>query len=528
MESSKSEIKFENTDESVNEKIEEHGSILYCETCQDIPEFIFDKFPLIKVLCKKADHKHHKELNFDINNKSKDECNKNLDNIIKKFSYTLVLKNKNNVNINANDEFNLEKVCKDDIDILKKLKLICQDHELPFKYYCNECEYHQCKKCRFVDLSKEKCKHKNCVDFVQVECDIKEQIKVIEEIMSSSNYNNKSMDENFDANLKKFVNIDSFKTFVDILINHYKKFKHNTIIKNISNLYKMLSIGNKKKEKQEYEMNVTKISSPFRLNPNDKEKITEIKFSGYCVNMKIFEDKFDFSNLKKLSLKNNNISDISSLTKITDFNNLEKLNLNSNQLGDDMISNIGKIKAKNLKSLNLSFNYFTDFKLFKAINIFKSLEIFKLEANPFNEEADINKINEEYNFFAMRKLYLSSGIFSNKTVKFLTKCNFGKLEVLDISGNNLESLKFFHDLKFINELNQNIKKEDIPLEKIYLNNNDITYEQLEYLKKFPNLEKIELKNNLIKNNDSLKALKKYFENNNKNCEIVAWENPIEN
>ena len=42
-------------------------------------------------------------------------------------------------------------------------------------------------------------------------------------------------------------------------------------------------------------MDVTKVFSPFRLYPNDKEKITEIKFSGYCVNMKIFEDKFDFS-----------------------------------------------------------------------------------------------------------------------------------------------------------------------------------------------------------------------------------------
>ena len=53
-------------------------------------------------------------------------------------------------------------------------------------------------------------------------------------------------------------------------------------------------------------------------------------------------------------MKNNNISDISALTKI-EFDNLEKLNLNSNQLDDDMIVNIENIKAKKLKSLNLSF-----------------------------------------------------------------------------------------------------------------------------------------------------------------------------
>ena len=282
-----------------------------------------------------------------------------------------------------------------------------------------------------------------------------------------------------------------------------------------------VSRGNKKKN---YEMDKTKVFSPFTLISKEKEEITEIKFSNFCVNMDTFKPHFDFSNLIKLSLKNNNISDISVLTKI-EFDNLEKLNLNTNQLDDDMIDNIENIKAENLKSLNLSFNYFTNFKLFKAINKFQYLEIFKLESNPFDEEVDINTIKEEYNFYAMRKLYLSNGIFSNETVRFLTKCKFGQLEVLDISGNNIESLNFLHDLQFVNE-NQKV----IPLKKIYLNNGDITDMQLECFKKlqFPNLEKIEIKNNLIKKSDSLIALKKHLENNNKNCEIIAWENPIEN
>ena len=521
MENSKSEITIEIINETANETIENYGTIFYCKVCQDIPEFIFDKFPLIKVICKKADHAHYEDLKIKINNKSKDECKKNIDNIIQLLSHTLFVKIINNAKINANDESNLQKISKKDIE---GLNLFCQVHKLPFKYYCNECEEHQCKKCRFEDLSKEKCQHKNCIDFIQMECDIKEQIKEIYEIMNSSNIKNKSMDEYFVEILKKHDIIDSFKTFVDILINHYNKFKHYTIIKNISNLYRILSIGNKKEEKKDYEMDVTKVFSPFRLYPNDKEKITEIKFSGYCVNMKIFEDKFDFSNLIKLSLKNNNISDISVLTKI-EFDNLEKLNLNTNQLDDDMIDNFENIKAENLKSLNLSFNYFTNFKLFKAINKFQYLEIFKLESNPFDEEVDINTIKEEYNFYAMRKLYLSNGIFSNETVRFLTKCKFGQLEVLDISGNNIESLNFLHDLQFVNE-NQKV----IPLKKIYLNNGDITDMQLECFKElqFPNLEKIEIKNNLIKKSDSLIALKKYLEKINKNCEIIAWENPIEN
>ena len=49
MENSKSEITIEIINETANETIENYGTIFYCKVCQDIPEFIFDKFPLIKV-----------------------------------------------------------------------------------------------------------------------------------------------------------------------------------------------------------------------------------------------------------------------------------------------------------------------------------------------------------------------------------------------------------------------------------------------------------------------------------------------
>ena len=273
-------------------------------------------------------------------------------------------------------------------------------------------------------------------------------------------------------------------------------------------------------------MDATKVFSPFRLNPKDNKKITEIKFSNFCANMKIFEQELDLSNLIKLSLKNNNINDISILTNFK-FDNLEKLNLNSNQLGDDMINKIAEIKASNLKNLNLSFNYFTDFKLFKAIEHFKCLEIFKMETNPFNEDVDIKKINDQYNFCAMKKLYLSNGIFCNETIGLLTKFFFSHLEVLDISSNNIESLKFFYNLQFINEENKKMANNDIPLKEIYLNNGDITNNELDCFSQFPNLEKIELKNNLIEKYDTLKGIRSYLANNNK-CRIIAWENPIEN
>lgn len=523
-----SEIQSEmkNLDEIVNEENEEN-CVFFCPICKEIPEFIFDDFPIIKVICKNASRKHIEQLNFEINYLNKEESKKNLDNIIQKFCQLLLLASKNQINNGKekdNVEINFKELKDEDKKKLKDLKLICQSHGLPFKYYCNDCKKHQCKECRFIDLSKEKCKHKNCIDFIQIECDIKDQIKEIKELIDSSNIKDKSCDDILFQILDAF---QSFQKFVDILINHYKKFKHYSIIKSISNLYGILSKGNKKKEREEYEMDATKVFSPFRLNPDETEKITEIKFSNFCVNMNIFKKNFDFRNLIKLSLKNNNISDISIL-KECNFENLLKINLNTNQLGDKMIYIIAEIKAPKLKSLNLSFNYFTDFKLFKAIEHFP-LEVFKLETNQFNEEVDINKINEEYNFLLMKKLYLSNGVFCNETVGLLKKFKFSILEVLDISSNNIESLKFLHYLQFINKDNKKMNKKDIPLKEIYLNNGVITDNELDYFKKFPKLEKIELKKNLIKNHNNLKELKNYLEQNNKNnVEIIAWENPIEN
>jgi hypothetical protein len=90
-----------------------------------------------------------------------------------------------------------------------------------------------------------------------------DQLKEIEEQLEPSNLNNKSVDSYFSDTLKKSEDFRAFKTFVDILINHYKKYRHNTIIKNITNLYSMLSKGKKEKEKKYYEMDATKVFYPF-------------------------------------------------------------------------------------------------------------------------------------------------------------------------------------------------------------------------------------------------------------------------
>ena len=286
----------------------------------------------------------------------------------------------------------------------------------------------------------------------------------------------------------------------------------------------------KNQEKEEYDIDISFVSSPFRLKDTNSEKIKQIKIDSYCMNMEIFDGNFNFINLKKLSLKNNNINDISILTNF-DFSNLEKINLNSNHLDDKMIDKINKIKAPNLKSLNLSFNYFTDYKLFKSIEHFENLEIFKMESNPFNENVNINEITDEYNFLSMKNLYLFNGIFCNETIGLLAKFKFRNLQLLNLSGNNIKSLKFLDNLNFVNEQNETLVEEGIPLEEIYLNDGDIEKDELIHFKKFKNLKRIELNNNNIKDLDDLnyihQLLKPILKANNKKCIVIVNGNIIE-
>ena len=100
----------------------------------------------------------------------------------------------------------------------------------------------------------------------------------------------------------------------------------------------MLSKIKKVKEKKEFEIDFTSVNSPAKLENENITNLTikQINISAHCIDIRIFNKKFDFSNLIKLSLKNNNINDISFLAGFN-FDSLEKINLNSNQLDDSMI-----------------------------------------------------------------------------------------------------------------------------------------------------------------------------------------------
>jgi len=510
-------------------QFESVDNIFFCKVCTRIPVFNFDKFPKITVECKcKEDDKVFEAINKDINNRPIEDSIDIIDKIMNHYSIGIdEIKSIGKIK-DLNELKDKDKI-KDSNDIEWIKEMILGTHGLePFKYFCNKCHKYQCKKCRLeFDYSKEQCYHENNFDFIEKEYDIMNQIKEINDQINSSDFPNKSF-EDINFNLKKSDYILKLKDFLQILFNQYKKYKHINIYNNIKKLYDLLSKIKKVKEKKEFEIDFTSVNSPAKLENENITNLTikQIKISAHCIDIRIFNKKFDFSNLIKLSLKNNNINDISFLAGFN-FDNLEKINLNSNQLDDSMIDKIGEIKAPVLKKINLSYNYFSDFKLFKSLEHFKTLQIFKMETNPLREELTINDMNNEYKLLSLEELYLFNGIFCNETIGILKQFKFMNLKKLDISRNDIESLEFFDHLNFVNEDNKKIDKEMIPLEQIYLNFGEITDDELKHLNRFPNLKRLELRNNRIRNIEKVIELRNVLNENNNKCVIFVNGNPID-
>ena len=323
-------------------------------------------------------------------------------------------------------------------------------------------------------------------------------------LINGSNKNFNDLDDNQISN-----NVNDYLTIlISILLNNYYfNPNYNTIV-NIKNFnWKLKNINESEKKNYEIENNIEikSLKQYKKLNYNQFQYIKKIE---------IFSKNFDVSNLKnaklinliELNLSSNNISNIESLTT-ADFNIIQTLNLSINRLDDSMIAVISKLNFKNLLFLDLSYNYFTQFQLFKSIEHFKILQLINFGSNKFTEDIDdiMKDKNIEFNLQSIREMYLSNGVFSDKSIKIISKFLLEKLEILDLTSSHLTSLSFIYDLKYVKEEDnkyQIIKNmSQYPLKKLILTNNDISnIDELLNLKK---LEEIELNNNSIIINQSL-------------------------
>ena len=305
------------------------------------------------------------------------------------------------------------------------------------------------------------------------------------------------------------VNKEKFENILYTVINNNNKKEDKEKFINIdSPLFELIS------RTKDFENNYTLNISQKNIDENKLENYYRKMFNKINNNIKyssiyyIFNDKTKLSyliqfninldNIKKLYLeyKGNNDSDKYDLDNgvyiLNSFKNLEKLYLKGNQY---KIYTFDNLNFKELKELHISCNNNTIIKLIETAK-FDKLEVLNLSGNQI---LNINKF-EDINFNELKELDLSN--YKIIDINILEKVKFYKLEKLNL-GKNM----------YKNSDNKEIQLSDIRI--------------LEYVN-FPNLKKLDLFSNEISNinvlaNVNFKELKELNLYNNKLSDITILE-----
>ena len=342
----------------------------------------------------------------------------------------------------------------------KDFQLIqCILHKKRFNYYCSTCFSDICKDC----LDKERIHSKHDLKFFDI---IKFDINIkIEKLIDKYNITEEIFDNDFNIN----DDIYTIDKIIKILIYDFKSSPCNNLFKTINNFYNFIfaegiEITN---EKDLDNINQTEIINSIIIK-NQEFNIYKLK-------------NFNLNNLNILSLRDNNINDLSSFQN-SKLEELKFLDLSNNNIDDNGITILEKLNLNSLTFLNLSSNKITNFNSFKIFTHLEKLKEFYIGNNNFDENT-INNVDDNVKFSNLQEIDLSNGIFSNFSIQKINKFNFIKLKKLYLNRNNLDALNFIKDLNCQN------------LEEIYLNNNKIKkYKSFNNLK---NLNYIEIRNNQI-------------------------------
>ena len=343
---------------------------------------------------------------------------------------------------------------------------VCQDHSENYKEYCQTCKKYLCDRCE-----------KICNEYIYLKQNldnknIEEPIKFLKKLFDK---------ENSDINESKDDKI--LKEVVNIIIEDYHRGKNLNLYTCIINLYTFFF-------KDEYPT----ISSPYilqNLNKNVLDKIIKIDIYQYFFDLNILEK--NFPELKELILRNNNIDNLEFLTK-GEFPKLEILYLDINKINDKVFDDMEKFNCKNLKEFSLKQNYISNYRIFEEVqkDNFKYLKKLDISSNKFKDSDKFFKSETKIKLDSIEQLIVSNGVFDENSIKNISKISLKNLKKIDLSSNNIDSLKFINDVEWPE------------IEEIILNDNDIKY--LEELKKFQKNKKellIVIENNLIENEDEI-------------------------
>ena len=374
----------------------------------------------------------------------------------------------------------------DEEDVLK-----CQEHFKNFKEYCQTCMKNYCENCERCNHTLENIDNNNLDDYIENLKKLCFPNNEVEQEMINLN------------NIRDETKILHY--LVSIIINDYLRVKNYHLyicIKNLEKNYKeIIPTSNSGITETEYCIN-----SPQELKSS--EQINKVEIYQYCFDLNKLKE-VNLPNLIEISLKNNNISDVSILINC-EFKNLEKLYLDINKIDNTILTYLGKMKFEKLKVFSLKQNYLTDYKIFEEVKVFKSLTKFDISSNRFNNKDYFQ--NKKIDLNAIEELILSNGVFDEESINNISSLNLINLKKIDLSCNNLSSLGFI--------LRSNWPK----LEELNLNENDIS-DIKELITKFKKSIKLKIiiENNLIKNENQINELV----NSNENITIKYKLNCIE-
>ena len=338
--------------------------------------------------------------------------------------------------------------------------LQCQEHKKIFNYYCKDCSRDICDDCLLKDNYHS---NHNLIYFDLLIFDTNIRIEKIKEKFSINNKIKNS--DNTDNDDKKINDI-----FIEILMNEIEISPNYNLFKTIENIYNSLFFEKKEIIKK----------NDFENVKNTLEIANLLLIGQKLDNIEIFLNK-NLQNLNVLSLRNNNINDLSPLLKCN-FENLKFLDLSYNDIDDYAIDIFGKMKLNKLNILNLSSNNLNSFTFFKSIEHISSLKELYVDNNKFNK----NYYDDNYELPSIQEISFSDGCFSTESINLIiSKFKFKDLKKLYLNNNSLNSSSFIEKIECSN------------LEEIYLNNNNIN--KFECFKKYVNLKIIEIKNNQLTN-----------------------------
>ena len=359
----------------------------------------------------------------------------------------------NNNKMNINEFYNNYITQEDNIKKEYKNLFFCDKHYKKFKYYCIDCKEDLCKICL-----KETSLHTfHQMDYFDVYI-----------------YNLNIKLENIKEKFYQTINKNEFEKLIMIICNNYNNYYNYNLIKSIENIYNFIFFKGKEL------VSINEIKNEQNLNC----VISIIVCEQNVKEIKIFCNE-NLINLELLILKDNYIDDISPLI-YANFQNLKKLNLENNKIGDTNIQYFKQMNFKRLTELNVNLNCLSDFKFFNTIINFPRLNILYAAKNDFNKNINETIINNNniINLSQIKEIRVSNGVFSDSNIKILSIFKFNNLQILNLAGNNLNSLTFVVE-----------NLECSKLEELKLNNNYI--KEFMPLKKYKNLKKIDISENKI-------------------------------